>query len=126
MKRGLPFRDDFVYAPESMMPATAKGEMTAMGARKIITVAALAVGLSALGAGPAFADEAPGTNQPKKAKPDTSRRVCRSLVPTGSRMSGRVCKTQAEWDAARDKQADGLLRHQSTHETLMEQAPRGI
>jgi hypothetical protein len=91
----------------------------AMGAKQMITVAILAMGLGVLGAGPAFADEAAGVSQPKTAKADTSRRVCRNLVPTGSRMSSRVCKTQAEWDATRDKTADNLLRHQSTKETGM-------
>jgi hypothetical protein len=90
-----------------------------MGARQIIAVAALAIGLGALGAGAAFADGPAGTSQPAKAKPDSSRKVCQNLVPTGTRMSARVCKTQAEWDASRDKTADNLLRHQSTKETGM-------
>jgi hypothetical protein len=97
-----------------------------MGARQIITIAALATGLGVLGAGPAFADEAAGSSQPKKAKTDTSRRICRNLVPTGSRMSGRVCKTQAEWDASQDKTADSMLRHQTNERTLMSPGDRGM
>ena len=97
-----------------------------MGAKRIMTVAALAIGLGVLGAGPAFADQAAGTSQPKKAKTDTSRRICRNLVPSGTRMSSRICRTQAEWDSSRDKTADSVLRHQSTHETLMVQGDRGM
>jgi len=97
-----------------------------MGARHFITIAALAMGLGVLGAGPAFADDAAGISQPNKAKTDTSRRVCRNLVPTGSRMSGRVCKTQAEWDASRDKVGDGVLRHQTNERTLMSPGDRGM
>ena len=88
-----------------------------MRARQVITVAALAMGLGVLGAAPAVADEAAGTSQPKKAKSDTSRIICRNLVPSGTRMSSRICRTQAEWDASRDKSQDNLLRHQSTKET---------
>lgn len=88
-----------------------------MGARQIITIAALAIGLGALGSGTAFADEPAATAQPKKAKTDTSRRVCRSVVPTGSRMSSRICRTQAEWDRSMDKSQESLLHHQSTKET---------
>jgi hypothetical protein len=90
-----------------------------MGARQMITAAALAIGLGAFGAAAAFADEPAAASQPTKAKPDSSRKVCRMLVPTGSRMSSRICRTQAEWDASRDKTADSLLRHQSTKETGM-------
>ena len=90
-----------------------------MGARQIIAVATLAIGLSALGADMAFAEGPAGTSQPAKAKPDGSRKVCVLVVPTGSRMSSRICRTQAEWDASRDKTADSLLRHQSTKETGM-------
>jgi hypothetical protein len=92
----------------------------------MITAAALAIGLGALGAAAAFADEPAAASQPTKAKPDSSRRVCRLLVPTGSRMSSRICRTQAEWDASRDKTADNMLQQQRTHETLMEQGDRGM
>jgi hypothetical protein len=92
-----------------------------MGGMRILTVAALAIGLGALGSGPALAAD-DGASKPKKAKDDTSRRVCRSVVPTGSRMSGRICRTQAEWDAAMDKSQDNILRHQTTKQTLLQQA----
>ena len=86
-----------------------------MGGKRIMAVAALAMGLTTLGAGPAYADEGDGATKPKKA--DTSRRVCKSVVPTGSRVSSRMCRTQAEWDAAMDKSQDNILRHQTTNQT---------
>lgn len=95
-----------------------------MGGKRIITVAALAIGLSAVGAGPALADDGAGASKPKKAKDDTSRRVCRMVVPTGSRMTSRICRTEAEWSASMDKSQANILRHQTTKQTLYQQAPR--
>ena len=31
---------------------------------------------------------------------DTSRRACRNLIRSGTRLSTRYCRTQAEWDEA--------------------------
>ena len=99
-----------------------KGETGTLGGKRIMTVAALAMGWTTLGSAPALADGADDGSKAKKD--DTSRRVCRMVVPTGSRMSGRICRTQAEWDAAMDKSQDNVLRHQSTKQTLLQQAPR--
>jgi hypothetical protein len=89
----------------------------AMGASQTMTIAALAMALGAIAAGPAFADDAPGTSQPRKAKSDTARKICRVMIPTGSRMTSRICRTQAEWDKSMDKNQESLLRYQSTRET---------
>lgn len=51
------------------------------------------------------------------AKKDTSKRVCRMLTPTGSRLPLRSCRTQQEWDAeaARfQKDADAQRRNDET------------
>ena len=42
-----------------------------------------------------------------KSEGDRSRRVCRSVEPTGSRFAQRVCRTQQEWDdsAQRERNA---------------------
>jgi len=88
-----------------------------MGGKRIMAVAALAMGLTTLGAGPALADEADGGSKAKKE--DTSRRVCRTVVPTGSRVTSRICRTQAEWAASMDKAQENVLRHQSTKQTLL-------
>jgi hypothetical protein len=83
----------------------------------MITVAALAMGLGLAGASPGLADDAAGLSQPDKAKTDTSRKICRMVVPTGSRMTNRICRTQAEWDKAMDKTQQGVLRHQTTEQS---------
>ena len=88
-----------------------------MGAKRILTSSALALGLAALWAGPALADSAPG----KAKKDDPSRRICRSEVPSGSRLTIRTCRTKAEWDEARDRTQEGLLRHQTNESSNTEQ-----
>ncbi len=55
----------------------------------------LSLALSA--AAPEAADApAPTTNTAKPAKP---KKICRTDVNTGSRLKGRTCKTQEQWDA---------------------------
>ena len=61
-----------------------------------MTIAALAMALGAIGAGPAFADDTPGTSQPRKAKADTARKICRVMTPTGSRMTSRIASPGTE------------------------------
>ena len=70
-----------------------------MSTGKFVTVFLIAAGLSILPTGPAAAEDsteadASATNAGKK---DTSRRVCRSVTPTGSRFTRRVCKTSEQW-----------------------------
>ncbi|MEA3063873.1 MAG: hypothetical protein QOJ27_301 [Sphingomonadales bacterium] len=88
-----------------------------MGSRQIVTVAALAIGIGVFGAGPAFADEGSGNSQPGKAMTETSRKICRILIPTGSRMTTRICRTQAEWAKSMDKAQESMLRYQSTQQS---------
>ena len=91
---------------------------------RILTITALTIGLG-MPAATAYAQDpaAPGAD---KAKTDPSRRVCRNVVPTGSRMSQRVCRTQAQWDASRDKTQDSVLQHQRTEQTGYRQAGGGL
>ena len=78
-------------------------------------VAALALGLAALaataGAGAAAQD------QPKSTEKAESRRICRDVTPSGSRLTRRLCRTQAEWDRTRTKSADGLFETQTETST---------
>lgn len=101
-----------------------------MGVNPVKRGTALAIGLSALVAGTAlagatgaFAANAAAVQEEDSAKQDRSRRVCRSVMPSGSRLSRRVCRTQAEWDQNRDKTQQGVLEHQIGESTLLEQAP---
>ena len=92
-----------------------------MGAMRIVAIAALALGLSSLGTVPAVAAE--GAKKPKMADDDPSRRVCKNMIPVGTRLSTRVCRTQKEWAAGMDKTQDGVLKSQMTDSTQLERAP---
>jgi hypothetical protein len=89
---------------------------------KRIVAIAVAVGLGALGAGGVLAGET-GHGKAEADKADTSKRVCRNLTPSGSRLTKRVCRTQEEWAAAMDKTQDGVLQHQRSNSTQLEAAP---
>ena len=93
-----------------------------MGATRIVIIAALAMGLGALGTVPAVA-AGEGPKEPKLAKDDPSRRVCKNLIPVGTRLSTRVCRTQKDWAAGMDKTQDGVLKSQMTDSTQLERAP---
>lgn len=57
----------------------------------------LVLSLALSAAAPAAADApAPTTTTAKPAKP---KKICRSDANTGSRLKGRTCKTQEQWDA---------------------------
>ena len=75
-----------------------------MRIKPIVTATALAMGFGALGTAPALAGEpaaaAASETQPQAAASDRSRRVCRNLIRSGTRLSTRYCRTQAEWDEA--------------------------
>lgn len=78
-----------------------------MGVTRIVTIAALAMGLGALSTAPAAAGDGA---KPKLAKDDPSRRVCKNIVRVGTRLSTRICRTQAEWAKSMDKTQDGHLQ----------------
>lgn len=40
-----------------------------------------------------------GTETPPTAKPVKVKKICRAGAATGSRMTSKICKSQAEWDA---------------------------
>jgi hypothetical protein len=85
-----------------------------MSGKSIMAAIALAVGIAAFGTGSAVA--AYGASEAgdggKSAKTDRSRRVCRSIVLSGTRMATRYCRTQEEWDRSSDKSRDFLLEGQ--------------
>ena len=83
------------------------------------SVVALAIGAAssaAYGAGDPPA-ATPAETQTKTSEPDRSRRVCRNLTPSGSRMTRRTCRTQAVWNASMDRAQDGLLQYQMENAT---------
>ncbi len=93
-----------------------------MGVARFLTIAVSTIGLGMVGGSPALAGDPSSTaTEGKKAGADPSRRVCRSVLPTGSRMRTRVCRTQAQWDASQDKTQDGILQHQMKESTTYRQ-----
>jgi hypothetical protein len=50
--------------------------------------------------------------QEDKAAQGKGRRVCRTVTPSGSRLTRRVCRSQADWDSSREKAQDGALEYQ--------------
>jgi len=73
-----------------------------MGVKPIVAASALAIGFGALWATPALTSGSAATaaETPKAAASDPSRRICRNLIRSGTRLSTRYCRTQAEWDEA--------------------------
>lgn len=72
--------------------------------KRIGAASILAVALVWLGSGPVIA--ATGTQAQattKTAKEDKSKRVCRNLTLTGSRLTTRLCRSQEEWDRDAEK-----------------------
>jgi hypothetical protein len=92
-----------------------------------LRAASAAIGLAALLAGTALTGATAGATdsgeqaQPKSAENDGSRRVCRILTPTGSRMTRRVCRTQEQWDRSMQAAQDGLFGLQQGQGTSTEQ-----
>jgi hypothetical protein len=84
-----------------------------MNMKSIARAAIFAIGISAL---------LTGAGSAKKPKDDTSKRVCKTIMPTGSRMTTRVCKTAEEWAKMMDKTQEGVLAHQTSESTGMEAA----
>jgi hypothetical protein len=80
-----------------------------MNVKFLSKAVATAVGLSVLLTAPAGAFAPDAT---EKSADSSNRRVCRSLVPSGTRFAARVCKTQAEWDLAQDKTQREALKQQ--------------
>jgi hypothetical protein len=103
-----------------------------MGMGSFVKAAAALV----VASGIAFAGHAPAAGfgssdasaeaQEKTAKADRSRRVCRTIRGTGTRLSNRICRTQEDWDQSRDRSQEGLLEMQFEQSTNYEQAPRGL
>jgi len=95
--------------------------LSAVAVFAMVTASSMAVTATSVGA------QANGTTadspQPQP-KADRSRRVCRTVTPTNSRLTQRSCRTQAEWDAATERTQEGVLRFQTTESTQYEQQAR--
>ena len=89
-----------------------------MASQGIAKILRLGVGLTLLAAAPAAATDRSATQTQPAASPiknDTGKRVCRSVVPTGSRFSQRVCRTAEEWQ----KDSDDAQRHMQESNSMI-------
>jgi hypothetical protein len=104
-----------------------------MGVKPIATGSVLAVGLGLVWASPAVAADpqtgTPAEAQPRSAQPDSSRRVCRNVSLSGTRLTRRSCRTQTAWEedaeSARRAHADGNLIGSSQDSQNTEARPLG-
>ena len=90
-----------------------------MGSKSIVKASAMAAGFAFVLAGTVLTGLT-AASAAEKGKEDTSKRICRTIMPTGSRMTTRVCRTRAEWDKSQEKTADGVLQHQLKNSTQYE------
>lgn len=96
-----------------------------MGAKTASKASALVMGFGLLWASAALPAEAGGSAAEAykgKAKDDPSKRVCRNITPSGSRLTTRICRTKAEWERSQTKAADGVFTHQITEATQYQRA----
>lgn len=63
--------------------------------RTIVTATALVLAVG-LATGSAGAQGAPAVAT--EAKPDKSKKVCRTIVTSGTRFSKRICRSQEDWE----------------------------
>ncbi len=68
----------------------------------ILTVAACGGMLWTGGASSAVAAQS-AASADKKGEGGSSRRLCRSIQPTGSRFPERICRTKQEWDESTER-----------------------
>jgi hypothetical protein len=84
-------------------------------AKPVIAFATFAVAFG-LAAAPVLAEQtqaAPDAAAPAAAKQqDKSKRVCKTVVPSGTRLGQRVCRTATEWEEQARMQGDFLERGQ--------------
>lgn len=88
-----------------------------MSGKPIATGSALTMGFAVLIAGavlaPATGATAAGASAEtqRKVNDERTRRVCRTITPTSSRLTTRVCRTQAEWEQSMREAQDSFLEH---------------
>lgn len=94
-----------------------------MSAGPIKTATTLAIAIAVMLTGPSLASVG-GVATEGEVEKDKSSRVCRTVTPSGSRLTRRVCRSQEEWDSTQQKAQDGALDQQLKQTTLLEQRSR--
>jgi hypothetical protein len=86
-----------------------------MAAKTIGSVPKLAMAAAVLLGGALIGQEmspSAAANAKTKADKKASKRVCRVVTPTGSRLVERICRTQGDWDVAEKQAQEGLMKQQ--------------
>ena len=69
----------------------------------ILTSLALAMAVAAVDDNVAASASEATASTSEKAKPDKSKRVCRTVVISGTRLGERYCRTKEDWDRDTEK-----------------------
>ena len=80
-----------------------------MSNRRFAAILVSAVTAGALWSSVAAADDS------KKKPDDPNRRVCKMVIPTGSRMGERVCRSAEEWQRDSDR---SQREYQESHDAM--------
>ena len=100
-----------------------------MRAQAIVKLSTVALTIGAM-FGAAALTEGPTGSAARAAVQETAkteapkgnpRRICRTVTPTNTRLTRRVCRTQEDWDAGMDRTQDGLLQFQIKNQTTYQQ-----
>jgi hypothetical protein len=94
-----------------------------MRVKAIVMGSALAFAVGAVGIGPALASSSEGAPevtlaQEDSAKKDTSRRVCKMIMPSGTRLGIRTCKSKDEWDRLANQARRDAEQQRLNHERV--------
>ena len=96
-------------------------EESEMRVKAIVTVSVLGFALNALGSAAALASGDPTVilaGQDDQADAKKSRRICKMILPTGSRLPIRTCRTKEEWDRQEQQFQRDAEQQRRNHETV--------
>src|SRR5687768_7445041 len=83
-----------------------------MSMKAIVTVSRNAVALAVFAALVVPASSAAAAGPKTRAGGNPAKRVCKMMMPTGSRLVERVCRTKEEWEYNERKAQEGLFQQQ--------------
>lgn len=90
--------------------------------RNVLSVGALALGVSLLIAAPVAADENQESNSAEEAAVESNPndRICRRVHVTGSNIPQRVCMKRSEWTELREESQETLQQNRQDSSSSLE------
>lgn len=83
--------------------------------RSIVTGVGVALAISLASGAAAYSSEPAGEAAAAEAKSDKSKKICRTIVKSGTRFSTRICRSKEAWDKDAEAAAryleDGQMNH---------------